>query len=46
MRRHTAFLTNVTRLKLSVDRMIPIHYPTDAKPILWPDLMRSLGRAH
>jgi hypothetical protein len=38
------FLTNVSRLKLDVSRMIPIHYPADAKPILWADLMRSLGR--
>ena len=40
------FLTNVARLKLNVNRMIPIHYPADAKPILWADLMRSLGRPH
>jgi len=39
------FLTNVSRLKLDVNRMIPIHYPADAKPILWADLLRSLGRA-
>ena len=40
------FLTNVSRLKLDVNRMIPIHYPADGKPVLWPDLMRSLGRSH
>jgi glyoxylase-like metal-dependent hydrolase (beta-lactamase superfamily II) len=40
------FLANVARLKLDVDRMIPIHYPADGKPIVWPDLMRSLGRTH
>ncbi len=40
------FLMNVDRLKLDVNRMIPIHYPADAKPILWADLMKSLGRAH
>jgi glyoxylase-like metal-dependent hydrolase (beta-lactamase superfamily II) len=40
------FLANVARLKLDVNRMIPIHYPADGKPILWPELMRSLGRTY
>ena len=40
------FMSNLDRLRLEVSRMVPIHYPADAKPILWADVLRSLGRSH
>ena len=40
------FLSNVQRLKLDIERMVPIHYPADARPVLWSELMKSLGRTH
>ena len=38
------FLMNMDRLKLDVTTMVPIHLAADAKPVLWAELMKSLGR--
>jgi glyoxylase-like metal-dependent hydrolase (beta-lactamase superfamily II) len=38
------FLMNMDRLKLDITTMVPIHLAADAKPVLWADLMKSLGR--
>ena len=35
---------HMDRLKLDVTTMVPIHLAADAKPVLWADLMKSLGR--
>ena len=39
------FLTNLDRLKLDVAMMVPIHLPATAKPVMWADVMKSLGRS-
>ena len=39
------FLMNLDRLKLDVATMIPIHLPATAKPVMWADVMKSLGRS-
>jgi glyoxylase-like metal-dependent hydrolase (beta-lactamase superfamily II) len=37
------FLMNLERLKLDVAMMVPIHLPATAKPVMWADLMKSVG---
>lgn len=38
------FLMNLDRLKLDVAMMVPIHLPATAKPVMWGDLMKAVGR--
>jgi glyoxylase-like metal-dependent hydrolase (beta-lactamase superfamily II) len=38
------FLDNLDRLKLDVDRIVPIHYPADRQVTTMADMMRSVGR--
>ncbi len=35
---------NLNRLKLQVERIIPIHYPADGRTVTKADLMRAVGR--
>jgi glyoxylase-like metal-dependent hydrolase (beta-lactamase superfamily II) len=41
----TALVDNMERLKLQVDRIIPIHYPADNRAVMRAELMRMAGRA-
>ena len=41
----TALVANIERLKLQVDRIIPIHYPADNRAVMRAELMRMAGRA-
>src|SRR5437016_2940473 len=36
-------VTNLNRLKLDVERIIPIHYPADGRKVTLTDLMRVVG---
>lgn len=38
------FLENLDRLKLDVQRVIPIHYPADRRVFTYQDMLRSVGR--
>jgi glyoxylase-like metal-dependent hydrolase (beta-lactamase superfamily II) len=38
------FLMNLDRLKLDVAMMVPIHLPATAKPVMWAELMKAVGR--
>jgi hypothetical protein len=38
------FLMNLDRLKLDVATMVPIHLPATAKPVMWAELMKAVGR--
>ena len=40
-----SFVDNVARLKLDVDRIIPVHYPADSRKITMPEVLKILGRA-
>jgi len=35
---------NLNRLKLEVERIIPIHYPADGRTVTKAELMRAVGR--
>jgi len=39
-----ALVDNVTRLKLDVTRVIPVHYPGDNRQITMAEVMRMIGR--
>ena len=38
------FLMNLDRLKLDVATMVPIHLPATAKPVMWAELTKAVGR--
>jgi glyoxylase-like metal-dependent hydrolase (beta-lactamase superfamily II) len=40
-----ALVANIERLKLDVNRIIPIHYPADNRVVTRAELMRWIGRA-
>ena len=40
-----ALIANVERLKLDVQRIIPVHYPADNRVVTMAELTRWLGRA-
>ena len=40
------FLTNLDRLKLDVNRIIPVHYPADGRKVMMADMLRAVGRAN
>src|SRR5262249_1179421 len=40
-----ALVSNIERLKLDVDRIIPIHYPADNRVVKRADLLRWVGKA-
>ena len=37
---------NIDRLKLDVDRIIPIHYPADGRRVNKTELMRAVGQTN
>jgi glyoxylase-like metal-dependent hydrolase (beta-lactamase superfamily II) len=37
---------NIDRLKLDVDRIIPVHYPADARKVSKAELMMAIGKAN
>jgi glyoxylase-like metal-dependent hydrolase (beta-lactamase superfamily II) len=37
---------NIDRLKLDVDRIIPIHYPNDARKVAKAELLMAIGKAN
>jgi glyoxylase-like metal-dependent hydrolase (beta-lactamase superfamily II) len=39
-----ALVANIQRLKLDVDRIIPVHYPADNRKVTMAELMRAIGR--
>src|SRR5262247_1108851 len=39
-----ALVANIERLKLQVDRIIPVHYPADNRVVTMPELMRMVGK--
>ncbi len=41
---HTNLLANIERLKLDVDRIIPIHLPGDNRKITMAELHTAAGR--
>lgn len=41
-----ALIANIDRLKLDVDRLIPIHYPADNRVVMKADLMRYVGKGN
>ena len=41
---NTALVANIERLKLDVERIIPIHYPADNRKVTKAELMRMVGR--
>jgi glyoxylase-like metal-dependent hydrolase (beta-lactamase superfamily II) len=42
---NTALVANIERLKLDVNRIIPIHYPADNRVVTRAELMRMVGKA-
>jgi len=38
-------VSNIERLRLDVNRIIPIHYPADNRPVTRAELMRWVGKA-
>jgi glyoxylase-like metal-dependent hydrolase (beta-lactamase superfamily II) len=42
----TNLVDNINRLKLDVERIIPIHYPADSRVVLKPELMRAIGQTN
>jgi len=40
-----ALVANIERLKLDVNRLIPIHYPADNRVVSRTELMRWIGKA-
>jgi glyoxylase-like metal-dependent hydrolase (beta-lactamase superfamily II) len=43
---NTNLAANIDRLKLDVDRIIPIHYPADARKVSKAELMMAVGKAN
>jgi glyoxylase-like metal-dependent hydrolase (beta-lactamase superfamily II) len=43
---NTNLAANIDRLKLDVDRIIPIHYPNDARKVSKAELMMAIGKAN
>ena len=41
---NTALVANIERLKLDVNRIIPIHYPADNRVVTRAELMRMVGK--
>ena len=39
-----SLLANIDRLKLSVDRIIPIHLPADNRKITVAEVMKAVGK--
>jgi hypothetical protein len=39
-------VTNLDRLKLDVETIIPIHYPADARKVTKAELMRAVGQVN
>ena len=37
-------MDNITRLKLDVDTIIPIHYPADGRKVTMAELLRAVGK--
>jgi glyoxylase-like metal-dependent hydrolase (beta-lactamase superfamily II) len=42
---NTSLLDNIARLKLQVDRIIPVHYPADNRKITMTELMKVTGKS-
>jgi len=42
----TNLVDNIERLKLDVDRIIPVHYPADSRTVTKADLLRFAGRGN
>ncbi|MBV8728661.1 MAG: MBL fold metallo-hydrolase, partial [Acidobacteriia bacterium] len=43
---NTNFAANIDRLKLDVDRIIPIHYPADGRKVSKAELLMAIGKAN
>jgi glyoxylase-like metal-dependent hydrolase (beta-lactamase superfamily II) len=41
-----ALVANIERLKLDVNRIVPVHYPADNRVVTRAELMRWIGRAN
>ncbi len=41
---NTSLVDNIARLKLQVERIIPIHYPADNRKITMAELMKAVGK--
>ena len=39
-------VANLNRLKLDVERIIPIHYPADGRKVTKAELMRAVGQSN
>jgi hypothetical protein len=40
-----ALVDNVSRLKLDVARIIPVHYPADNHQVAMPEVLRMIGKS-
>jgi len=40
---NTNLLENISRLKLDVDTIIPVHYPADGRKVTMAELRRAIG---
>ena len=38
-------IDNINRLKLSVDMIVPVHYPADGRKVTMAELRRAVGQA-
>ncbi|HEY7388761.1 MAG TPA: MBL fold metallo-hydrolase [Bryobacteraceae bacterium] len=43
---NTNLEANIERLKLEVDRIIPIHYPNDGRKVMKSELLMAIGKAN
>jgi hypothetical protein len=43
---NTNLEANIERLKLDVDRIIPIHYPNDGRKVMKSELLMAIGKAN
>jgi len=41
----TNLMENIDRLKLDIQRIIPVHYPADGRNVAMPELLKVVGRS-
>ena len=41
----TSLVDNIQRLKLDVQRIVPVHYPADNRPVTMAELLKWVGRS-
>ncbi len=41
----TSLVDNIARLKLDVQRIVPVHYPADNRVVTMPELKRWVGKS-